>query len=65
MEAFGLRAINAIYAHAFEWMGLQGVRFLDLGTSGEENRIDRDLLHFKETVGGWGMLRETVIWGEP
>ncbi len=61
-EAYGLRAINAVYAHVLKWMAGRGYRFLDLGTSGDGQDISRDLLHFKETIGGWGVLRETLTW---
>ncbi len=58
-----LRPINAVVDYIIEWGNKKGFKYFNLGT-GNENEgksINTGLFRFKESFGGRGVLRETMI----
>jgi hypothetical protein len=58
-----LRPVNAVVDYIIEWGNQKGFKYFNLGT-GNENEgksINSGLFRFKESFGGRGVLRETMI----
>lgn len=58
-----LRPVNAIVDYVIEWGNQKGFKYFNLGT-GNENEgksVNSGLFYFKESFGGRGVLRETMV----
>ncbi len=58
-----LRPVNAMIDYIIEWGNQKGFKYFNLGT-GNENEgksVNSGLFYFKESFGGRGVLRETMI----
>jgi hypothetical protein len=58
-----LRPLNAVLDYIIEWGGKNGYHYFNLGMANENEGkiINFGLYHFKESFGGRGVLRETMI----
>jgi len=58
-----LRPVNAIVDYIIEWGNQKGFKYFNLGTGNENEgkNINTGLFYFKESFGGRGVLRETMI----
>lgn len=55
--------VHAIIDFLISWCSKRGLKYLNLGMANEEEgrKINFGLFHFKESFGGRGMLRETMV----
>ena len=58
-----LRPVNAVIDYIIEWGHKNGYAYFNLGMANEEEgrKINFGLYHFKESFGGRGVLRETMM----